>query len=312
MYEGRREDVEKSFGALKQDCNDEVCLTTPYVPIPHLLQFVRVAIAYISYALDHPSNCLENTTLCQFNELQANGTGPTVLITSTDEKQTIAPTSIEDGKTWTFMQAIISSCLEGMAHEHLAPGSPSQALAAYDRGVRLLQRFTIPKSPNTASFTKYRELWRWTDRLLWRAIVLSAKHRAVEQTIPILRTYTLHSVHWPETFQSEHRSTICSLYLRALLLLSPNPDVPKATWTHEIRSVVNEYRAILTVTTHFPSAGERNVLVEEFVDYCVAAWESGGAIGDQAGWVIDVSAESLLFSATDTGKGSMVGYSLDV
>lgn len=54
------------------------------------------------------------------------------------------------------------------------------------------------------------------------------------------------------------------------------------------------------------------MLVEEFVDYCVAAWESGGAIGDQAGWVIDVSAESLLFSATDTGKGSMVGYSLDV
>lgn len=37
LYEGRREDVERSFGALQQDCNDEVCLTTPYVPIPHLL-----------------------------------------------------------------------------------------------------------------------------------------------------------------------------------------------------------------------------------------------------------------------------------
>jgi hypothetical protein len=54
------------------------------------------------------------------------------------------------------------------------------------------------------------------------------------------------------------------------------------------RSVVQEYRAILTVSTHFPRAGEKNVKVENFVDLCVAVWEASGEVGDHANWVIDV------------------------
>ena len=230
---------------------------------------------------------------------------PTVLVTHADEKQvngSSTPIEIQDGKAWILMQAIASACLEGMAHERLAPGSPSQALVAYERGVHLLQQFAIPKSPpnrpgrqSSESFTKYRELWQWTNRLLWRVIVLSAQHKDIEHTIPIFRTYTSHSVHWPATFQAAHRSTVCSLYLRTLLLLAPNINTStklfqgKTAWVNEMRSIVNEYRSILSVSTHFPSAGERNVLVEEFVDYCVAAWEASGTNGDQASWVIDVS-----------------------
>lgn len=45
---------------------------------------------------------------------------------------------------------------------------------------------------------------------------------------------------------------------------------------------------MLNVSTKFPRAGERNVLVEEFVDLCVATWEASGAVGEHAGWVLDV------------------------
>jgi len=57
----------------------------------------------------------------------------------------------------------------------------------------------------------------------------------------------------------------------------------------EARSVINGYRDVLSATTKFPRAGTRNVAVEEFVDLCVAVWESDGAVGDNAGWVIEVS-----------------------
>ena len=45
---------------------------------------------------------------------------------------------------------------------------------------------------------------------------------------------------------------------------------------------------MLNVSTMFPRAGERNVLVEEFIDLCVATWEASGAVGEHVGWVLDV------------------------
>ena len=45
---------------------------------------------------------------------------------------------------------------------------------------------------------------------------------------------------------------------------------------------------MLNVSTKFPRAGERNVLVEELADLCVATWEASGAVGEHAGWVLDV------------------------
>ena len=52
--------------------------------------------------------------------------------------------------------------------------------------------------------------------------------------------------------------------------------------------MIQEYRSVLDVSTRFPRASERNVLVEEFVDLCVATWEASGAVGEHAGWVVDV------------------------
>jgi len=52
---------------------------------------------------------------------------------------------------------------------------------------------------------------------------------------------------------------------------------------------VTDYRLVLTATTEFPRAGQRNTKVEEFVDISVAAWEVNGASGDQTSWVLDVS-----------------------
>ena len=56
---------------------------------------------------------------------------------------------------------------------------------------------------------------------------------------------------------------------------------------------------MLDITTKFPRAGERNVLVEEFVDLCVATWEASGAVGEHAGWVLDVR-----FSVSDSSTNS--------
>lgn len=185
-----------------------------------------------------------------------------------------------------------------MAHERISPDSPTQALSSYDKAIQLLQTYVIPKSPphrpggtNFGSFEKYRVLWNWAELILWRTIVLSAHHRSTEATLSIFRTYAIHSVHWPPNFHPKHRSTVCMLWLRALILIAPKlssvfPN--KATWSHELRNVVHEYQAILGATTHFPSAGERNVPVEEFVDFCVAGWEAGGAYAEQASWVLDV------------------------
>lgn len=179
----------------------------------------------------------------------------------------------------------------------MSPGSPSQALACYDKGVNLLRAFVVPKSPpphpgrsSFESFNKYAELWDWTERLLWRTIILTAQHKNIQSILPAFRTYTTHSVHWPATFQPIHRSTICSLYLRTLILLSSRPELfqDKTLWNNEMRGVVHEYRSILGATSQFPSAGEHNVLVEEFVDFCVAAWETGGPFSEQAPWVVEV------------------------
>ncbi|KAL5501019.1 hypothetical protein ACEPAH_9406 [Sanghuangporus vaninii] len=290
LLQERREDALKVYEDLQQlNSSDE---------------YVKQALAYFAYALSRPSECLEYVSGVAFAE-QLLSSNPSVSVTSEDEKTErlsqrlthSAPAEVSDDSVWVFMEALRSTCLEGMAHERISPGSPSQALASYEKGVRLLQAFSVPKSPppragraSFESFNKYTELWRWTERLLWRSVILSAQHRSIESTMPLFQTYTFHSVHWPPSFQPDHRSTILTFYLRALILLSSqsNQYQAKAAWTHEMRNVVHEYRAVLGASTHFPSAGEHNVLVEEFVDYCVAGWEVGGAVSEQASWVIDV------------------------
>lgn len=180
-----------------------------------------------------------------------------------------------------------------MAYESLPQLSLSAALASYEAALPLLDHINIPKSLPSAtgkasveSFTRYRELWRWVERLLWRASILSAKTRPISQTLPLLRAYQAHSVHWPAHFRPEHRSTIVQLHLHVLVKIYG--QVSKFAWLNEVRSLIMDYRILLTATTSFPRAGQRNGKVEEFVDLCVAAWDVSGASGEQAGWVIDV------------------------
>ncbi|KAI5117629.1 hypothetical protein M0805_001272 [Coniferiporia weirii] len=289
LPEERKEDAGKAYEALRlMNTSDEL---------------VKQSIAFFSYALGRPSDCLEYVSGVTFAD-RLTSIRPTLLVTSADEegKPSLSsrptPKEVEEEDAWLLMEALRSCCLEGMSHERISPNSPAQALASYEKGIVLLQAFAIPKHPpprpgraSFESFNNYCELWRWTERLLWRTIVLSAHHKGVESTILVFRAYAIHSVHWPATFEPIHRSTVCTLYLRALIMLAWQPGTllqTKAALTVEMRSVVNEYREILGTTTLFPSAGEQNVLVEEFVDYCVAAWEAGGSVGDQAGWVLDI------------------------
>ena len=190
-----------------------------------------------------------------------------------------------------------------MAYERLPSNSHKDALDAYERGAALLASFHIPKSPPSRSgkvtyetFNRYRELWRWSERLLWRAIIIASHHLPADATLHLFRIYVAHSEHWPATFRSARRITVCSLYLRALVILAPKQSnqvyESKSVWSSEARSLINDFRTVLSSVTYFPRSGERNVAVEEFVNYCVAIWEAAGSVGEQAPWVIDVGAAS--------------------
>jgi hypothetical protein len=149
-----------------------------------------------------------------------------------------------------------------------------------------------------ATFSRFRELWRWVERLIWRAVILSSKiYDLHDRESPLwmwLQHYSACSAYWPANFRASHRSTISTLYLRSLVL--SHSDVPEKVaegeqqpWVHTARSVIQEYRAVLSVSTSFPKAGEKNVRVEDFVDLCVAVWEAAGASGENASWAIEVS-----------------------
>ncbi|KAF5368047.1 hypothetical protein D9758_004500 [Tetrapyrgos nigripes] len=246
---------------------------------------------------------------------------------------TISIEEIKDGRAWAMAETIRSLCLQGMSHELLSPTDPKKALGIYAAVLPLLSivetefatsSFTPPSLTASGKgkvdftcFTRFREIWRWVERLLWRAIVLGSRvydlhhdHRqlppekACKNTDSLwtwLDHYTSCSAFWPSNFRTEHRATVSALYLRALVIrygplasvIKPSSgsefmsDGPPA-WMHTARSLVQEYRAILTVSTRFPRAGERNWKVEDFVDMCVAIWEASGARAEHTGWVMDV------------------------
>jgi hypothetical protein len=223
-----------------------------------------------------------------------------------------------------------------MSHEHLTPTRPALAIQTYLSALPLIQTLIsdFPSSGNSGpdsnpAFTRYREFWRWTERLLWRCIILLSKQLTSssngneddliplpvqkEQLSSLLSLYR--SFSFPPTFRPAHRSTIYKLHLRLLVLrsrsLPPLPPSRAPEWMNEARAVVAEYRTVLGVKTHFPRAEERNRPVLEFVDLVVAVWEAAGARGEGAGWAIDVS--SRLFRSgrgtdVDDGIGAVVGH----
>ncbi|KAH7914927.1 hypothetical protein BJ138DRAFT_1133034 [Hygrophoropsis aurantiaca] len=282
---------------------------------------LHLALAHHAYALGLPSDCLghlekvpklvdtqshipsSSTTRSDGSALQLpdsameTSTSFTGSFVTIDSSGSIA--DIKDGRAWAMTESIRSICLQGKL----------LALLVYISGIPLLNivEFEVPKTltPQTSpsSFSNYRELWRWTERLIFRAIALTARIRPLDDYRGTIWTLLTHyhacSAHWPSTFRTAHRSTIAVLHLRALILrFRPQPSTATYTsvlhpvkppqWLNTARSVINEYRTILNVSTHFPKAGERNVKVEDFVDLCVAVWESSGAIPDRARWVLDI------------------------
>jgi hypothetical protein len=213
----------------------------------------------------------------------------------------------------------------GMSLEKLMPADTSKILSVYLSGIQALPTIesnisrTFPTNPlpaqssgtgyiNDPSFTRYRELWRWVERLLRRAIVAASRTCSLNgEQEPILWTllsqYQTCSTYWPPTFRAKHRSAVAVLFIRALILRarltrqpllalhtyfgSGNSDVP-VTASTVARRAIQGYRDILNASTRFPRAGERNDKVEELTDLCVAVWEAGGSKSDDAAWVMDV------------------------
>lgn len=232
-----------------------------------------------------------------------------------------------------------------MALEQLHPTTPSIALQTYRSVlphlfpsvkthfthkslVLLHQNHKSPSNkPDLTIFHQLGELWRWVERIIWRAVVLCATvcdvrkgwnggeeivdERDGDSLWIWLSHYAYYSTYWPPTFRTSHRSTIASIHIRALIHLhrpspSPSPLIPSSpflpspspkpskksppSWLHQARLAIQDYQAILSESTTFPHAGTRNDKVEEFVDLCVAIWEVslfGGARG-HVGWIIDV------------------------
>ncbi len=214
----------------------------------------------------------------------------------------------------------------GMSYEKLHPLEPRRALEVYLSSLPLFaiitSEFTLCSSTQSTGkldFTpiiQLREMWRWVERLLCRAVVLSSRLCEVHEDESNNNSeslwrwfghYATCSAAWPSNFRTAHRSTISSIFLHGFVLryrvLSESPLYTSKTpaWLPQARSLAQDYRGVLSACTKFPHASERNVKVEEFVDLCVAVWEASGAIGERAGWVIEVR---IVFPLTPLSSSS--------
>jgi hypothetical protein len=262
---------------------------------------------------------------------------------TTESTSTIA--DIAEGKAWAAIEVIRSVCLQGdlklpppcssrlhlshivtgMSLEKLTHTDTSTILSTYLTAVQALPTIesnisqSFPPNPlhaptsgpghiSNPSFVRYRELWRWVEPLLRRAIIAASRtcslNGAQEAVLwSLFSQYQTCSAHWPPTFRAKHRSTISVLIVRALVLRSRLPgNIPLSLCAHFrpgysdvpitvstiARRVIQDYRDILNASTRFPNAGECNVKVEELTDLCVAVWEAGGSKSGDAVWVMDV------------------------
>ncbi|KXN92633.1 Putative cargo-transport protein ypp1 [Leucoagaricus sp. SymC.cos] len=254
---------------------------------------LNFALAYFAYVLGRPQECLDYIShVPDLLMVQSHIPTPDPQHASSASFVSLANPSlpeIRDGRGWAMAETFRSICLQGMSHEKLYPSEPRRTL-------------TTGKL-DFAPFYQLREMWRWVERLLWRGIVLSARPCEVHQDETTGATeslwqwfghYATCSAGWPSNFRTAHRSAVATIYLRAFVLrhrvLSESPVyIPKTpSWLHQARTLCQDYRAILSASTKFPRAGERNIKVEEFVDLCVAVWEAASGMGEHAGWVIEI------------------------
>ncbi|KAF9025079.1 hypothetical protein BDZ89DRAFT_1068592 [Hymenopellis radicata] len=289
---------------------------------------LNFALAYYAYALGNPSECLAHlgkvpdvvhvqNHIPLPETLRASAMTLTLPSTTDSSISSVAASvfsdasisipEIRDGRAWALTETFRSLCLQGMSNEKLFPNDLRKAAKSYSAAVPLLtiveSETTAAVAPTTsgkvdfAAFTRFRELWRWVERLIWRAVALASRTSNVLEGESTLWTWFGHystcSSYWPSNFRTGHRSAISVLYLRALIIRHGHAPPPTRIskpplWLSVARGVVQEYRAILSVSTKFPKAGERNTKVEEFVDLCVGIWEASGVVGEYAGWVLDV------------------------
>ncbi|KAF9444615.1 TPR-like protein [Macrolepiota fuliginosa MF-IS2] len=293
---------------------------------------LNFALAYYAYALNRPFECLEYLArvpdiLIIQNHIPTSAptqaTAGALIVASHRAEASVSsftasfvsladPSTpeIRDGRGWAMAEAFRGICLQGMSYERLYPSEPRRALQAYLSALPLFtiltSEFTLSSSTQAAGkldFTPFlylREMWRWVERLLWRAVILSSRLCDIHQDDSPdslwqwFDHYSACSATWPSSFRTAHRSAVSSIYLRAFVLryrvLSESPIyIPKApSWLHQARVLAQDYRAILGSSTTFPHASEKNEKVEELVDLSVAVWEASGGAGEYASWVIDI------------------------
>lgn len=213
-----------------------------------------------------------------------------------------------------------------MSHESL--NKVSAALQAYDAGLQLVQSLdllgitTKDEKAVTAVFREYRELWRWVERLLRRRCIIASRrlyaplstwsddaiHRFSRSTVdgstPYFKTYRDYAPKWTPGFRPYGCGMILSLQLRALCLHTPFPrptslsinnsstrckSSSQTSWHRDAQDCAEYYQKVLEAHVTFPRAGERNDVVNDFVDMCMAIWERGGCLESEAVWVTEVS-----------------------
>ncbi|KAH9026859.1 hypothetical protein EDB85DRAFT_2148953 [Lactarius pseudohatsudake] len=328
---------------------------------------LKLALAYYAYALKDPAQCLSyldqvrdlanaqsrlnladslrsNTSSLQAPSVSDNTSSVSFIGSFVSSDSTSIIADISDGKAWAAIEIVRSVCLQGMSLEKLTPADTSRILSVYLIATQALPIIesnisrSFPPNPlhasssgpghiDTPSFSRYRELWRWIERLLRRAIIVAARICSLNSTQEavlwmLFSQYQTCSAHWPPTFRSAHRSTVTELFIRALVLRARLPGRPppsfyahfrpgtldvRVTASLVARRAIQDYRDILNASTHFPKAGERNVKVEELTDLCVAVWEAGGSKSGDAAWVMDILwwATRLTFNAARVFRHTM-------
>lgn len=291
---------------------------------------LQLALAYYAYALGRPEECLAHLSkvsklvdaqsripVAPSNRADCTLQVPGSVTASSSPLtgsfvSVVSPQSLPDisnGRAWAITESIRSICLQGMSYETLYPADPEKAIEAYAVALPLLSivEFTTLRAPEVqssqTSFVHYRELWRWAERLMFRAITLVARTRPLDEPENLIWTFFTHyqacGAYWIPTFRFSHRSIAAVLHLHALIRKHriPSERVPLNTslqpqkipqWLSVACSIANDYKSILGKCTHFPRAGEQNIKVEDFVDLCVAVWEASGSMSDWADWVIDI------------------------
>lgn len=141
---------------------------------------------------------------------------------------------------------------------------------------------------------------------------------------------------WSPGFRPHGCRTALSLQLRALCLHPPftpptslsinnnstrSISSSRTTWHRDAQDCARYYQKVLESHITFPRAGERNDVVNDFVDMCMAIWERGGCMESEAPWVTEVSSICCAVTRhplTVTGVSIMldidnvVGYKINI